>query len=119
MQKYDFYEIAVVGAGAAGSMAAIKAGRPGKSVVLIERNSSLGKKILLTGKARCNITNTASPEDFLERFGRAGQFLRHAFSLFSNKDLMNFFAGNDLTLVPERQGRVFGGLKDIFHGKKY
>ena len=101
------YYIAVIGAGAAGLMAAIRAGRFGKKIILIERNSSTGKKILLTGKGRCNITNTASLDEFIEKFGRVGQFLRHAFSVFFNKDLMDFFKKEGLELVPERQGRVF------------
>jgi predicted Rossmann fold flavoprotein len=101
------YDIAVIGAGPAGMMAAIRAGELKKNVILIERNDSPGKKILLTGKGRCNVTNTASIDEFISRFGRQGQFLRQAFNSFSNNDLMEFFRKHGLELEIERQGRVF------------
>lgn len=84
------YDIAVIGAGAAGTMAAIHARQLEKSVVLLERNDSICKKILLTGKGRCNITNTASIDTFIEKFGKQGRFLRSAFFAFSNENLMAF-----------------------------
>lgn len=103
----DVYDIAVVGAGPAGIMAAIRAGELKKNVVLVERNASIGRKILLTGKGRCNLTNTATIDTFIEKFGRQGPFLRTAFFVFFNQDLMNFFKGSGLALKEERQGRVF------------
>jgi len=103
----DVCDIAVVGAGAAGAMAAIRAGQLKRNVVLVERNSSLGRKILLTGKGRCNLTNTAPVETFIEKFGKQGPFLRTAFFVFFNRDLMDFFKSNGLALKEERQGRVF------------
>ena len=63
----EIFDIAVLGGGAAGSMAAIRAGALKKRVALIERNDSIGKKILITGKGRCNITNIAPIETFIER----------------------------------------------------
>ncbi|OGW76174.1 MAG: hypothetical protein A2Z72_00680 [Omnitrophica bacterium RBG_13_46_9] len=101
------YDIAVVGAGAAGSMAAIRAGLHKKNVVLVERNSSIGRKILLTGKERCNLTNIASIDTFIDAFGRQGNFLRSAFSRFFNHDLIDFFDSRGLKMRIERQGRVF------------
>lgn len=101
------YDVAIIGAGAAGCMAAIRAGELRQRVALIERNSSLGKKILITGKGRCNITNVASLDTFIEKFGKQGPFLRSAFSHFSNKELMDFFESKGLKLKIERQGRVF------------
>ncbi len=101
------YDIAVVGAGASGIMAAIHASRRKKNVVLIERNSSLGKKILLTGNGRCNVTNTASLDTFIEKFGKNGKFLRSAFSAFSNRDLIDFFETRGLVLKIEGPGCVF------------
>jgi predicted Rossmann fold flavoprotein len=101
------YDIAVIGAGPAGMMAAIRAGQRNRKVVLLEKNDSVGRKILITGKGRCNITNSSKADIFIEKFGRAGQFLRTAFSKFSNEDLMNFFESNGLKLKSERQGRVF------------
>lgn len=101
------YDIAVIGGGPAGVMAAIRAGQLNKKVVLIEKNDSIGKKILITGKGRCNITNVAKLEAFIEKFGKPGQFLRTALSVFSNEDLMEFFKSGGLELKIERQGRVF------------
>ncbi len=103
----DFHEIAVVGGGPAGMMAAIRAAELGKDVVLIERNRSLGRKILITGKGRCNLTNSCDMDSFMEKFGRNGQFLRSAFYAFFNEDLMEFFRKNGLGVKVERQGRVF------------
>ena len=104
MQVYD---IAVVGAGAAGIMAALQVSLLKKNVVLIERNRSIGKKILLTGMGRCNITNIADINTFIEKFGRHGNFLRSAFFAFFNHDLIEFFRARGLALKIERQGRVF------------
>lgn len=100
-------DIAVVGAGAAGIMAAIRAGQLKKDVVLVERNASIGRKILLTGKGRCNLTNSAPVDAFIEKFKKHGPFLRTAFFVFFNQDLMDFFKSNGLALKEERQGRVF------------
>jgi predicted Rossmann fold flavoprotein len=101
------YDIAVIGAGAAGSMAAIRAGSLGRRVVLIERNASIGRKILITGKGRCNITNAASIDMFIKKFNPGGEFFRTAFFSFSNEDLMDFFESRGLGMKVERQLRVF------------
>lgn len=101
------YDIAVIGAGPAGMMAAIRAGQLNKKVALLEKNNSAGKKILMTGKGRCNITNSGKIDLFIEKFGKTGQFLRTAFSVFSNEDLIGFFESKGLELKTERQGRVF------------
>jgi predicted Rossmann fold flavoprotein len=101
------YDIAVIGGGAAGAMAAIRAGSLGRSVALIERNDAIGKKMLITGKGRCNLTNTASLDTFIKNFGRQGEFLRSAFFVFFNEDLMDFFRSAGLETKVERQGRVF------------
>ena len=103
----DTCDIAVIGAGPAGMMAAIRAAELKKKVVLVERNDIVGKKILLTGRGRCNITNSAKLDTFIENFGYTGQFLRTAFSAFSNEDLMDFFKSKGVELKTERQGRVF------------
>ena len=103
----ETYDIAVIGAGPAGMMAAIRAGQLKKSVVLIERNSMIGKKLLMTGKGRCNITNTAAIDEFMDKFGKSGVFLRTAFSRFFNEDLMEFFRSKGLEMKTERQARVF------------
>ncbi|MDD5495865.1 MAG: NAD(P)/FAD-dependent oxidoreductase [Candidatus Omnitrophica bacterium] len=99
--------IAVIGAGPAGCMAAIRAAESGKNVVLIERNDSIGKKLMITGKGRCNLTNTASIDTFIKKFGKTGKFFRSAFFTFFNDDLIEFFRAKGLELKAERQGRVF------------
>ena len=115
------YDIAVVGAGPAGIMSCIRAAqfnRPEgsglashsqsqKNVILLERNNCIGKKILLSGKGRCNITNIVALDEFIAKFGRQGEFLRCAFSKFFNQDLIDFFKAKGLQLKIERQGRVF------------
>ena len=103
----DVYDVAVVGAGPAGMMAAITAASNGHKVILIERNSSAGRKLLLTGNGRCNLTNTASLKEFLNKFGRRGSFLRSAFSTFSNQDLIDFFESRGMEFKVEEGGRVF------------
>jgi predicted Rossmann fold flavoprotein len=103
----DIYDVAVVGAGPAGMMAAITAASNGNKVILIERNSSAGQKLLLTGNGRCNITNTASLKELINKFGRRGSFLRSAFSSFTSEDLLEFFESRGLEFKIEEGGRVF------------
>jgi predicted Rossmann fold flavoprotein len=104
MKKYD---IAVVGAGPAGCMAAIQGAQQGNKVIVLERNDIIGRKLLLTGNGRCNLTNSSSLEVFFEKFGKNGSFFRDVFSEFSNQDLMNFFEKYGLKLKEEKDGRVF------------
>jgi len=101
------YDIAVVGAGPAGMIAAIRAGQLGKNVMLIEKNETIGKKLKITGSSRCNITNTASLDTFMEKFGKKGAFFRSAFATFSNRRLMTFFKTKGLKFKLEGNGRVF------------
>lgn len=88
-------------------MAAIRAAEAGNNVILIERNEKIGRKILLSGKGRCNVTNSASIDIFIEKFGKEGNFFRSAFFAFFNQDLSDFFKLHGLELKKERQGRVF------------
>lgn len=104
MQVYD---IGIIGAGPAGIMSAIHASSFRKNVILFERNNRIGRKILLSGKGRCNITNVSSIDDFISKFGEEGKFLRPAFLKFFNEDLIDFFKTNGLDLKIERQGRAF------------
>jgi len=101
------YDIAVIGAGPAGCMAAIRGAQLGKKVILLERNNKIGRKLLITGHGRCNFTNTAPLEVFLEMFGKRGSFYRDIFTKFSNNDLIDFFESNDLGYKVEDNGRVF------------
>jgi len=88
-------------------MAGIRAAELCQDVTLVEKNPILGKKLLLSGKGRCNLTNACDLDSFIKRFSRNGQFLRDAFNKFFNLDLIRFFAQRDLKLKTERQLRVF------------
>ncbi|PIQ91238.1 MAG: aminoacetone oxidase family FAD-binding enzyme [Candidatus Omnitrophica bacterium CG11_big_fil_rev_8_21_14_0_20_41_12] len=99
-------KIIVVGAGPSGMMAAIRAKTIGPDVVLLEGKSILGNKLLLSGKGRCNLTNTEDLQLFLKRFSN-GDFLRDAFKKFFSPELISFFEERGLKLKVERQMRVF------------
>lgn len=86
------YDLIVVGAGAAGIMAAITAARRGKTVLLLEKLSKIAAKLKATGGGRCNLTNTLSNEDFMARFGREGKFMTPALNALDHKALIAFFA---------------------------
>jgi len=89
--KRDNYDLIIIGAGAAGMMAAITAARSGKSVLLLEKLSQVAAKLKATGGGRCNLTNTLSNEDFMAKFGRDGRFMQDALALFDHKALREFF----------------------------
>lgn len=99
--------IIVVGAGAAGLMAAGRAAEVGAEVILLEKMRQPGRKICISGKGRCNITNIAEVREFIGHFGKTGNFLRQAFARFFSDDLLRFFQENGLKVVTERGGRVF------------
>jgi len=100
-------KIVVVGAGPSGMMAAIRAATLGQEVTLLEKKSALGNKLLLSGKGRCNLTNTEDLQYFLKRFSKNGDFLRDAFKQFFSQELISFFEERGLKLKVERQLRVF------------
>jgi len=83
--------IIVIGGGAAGLMAAGQAAEAGSSVLLLEKMTQPGRKICITGKGRCNLTNIADLHDFITHFGKNGRFLHQAFSRFFSTELMDFF----------------------------
>lgn len=101
------YDVIVVGAGAAGMMAAGTASGRGLKVCLIEKNTVLGKKIRITGKGRCNLTNNCDVRTFISSVPTNGRFLYGAASRFAPKDTMDFFEKLGLTLKTERGRRVF------------
>lgn len=88
-------------------MAAISASSGQNEVTLIEKNKHLGRKLLLTGGGRCNLTNVCEPEDLIHHFSKTGSFLRDAFKIFNNNDLVSFFAERGLKTKVEEGGRVF------------
>lgn len=112
MEEYD---IAIVGGGPAGIMAAIAASRNCERVILLEKNSSLGRKLLITGGGRCNITNQKPIKKLLNIYPQKN-FLKHSFYSFTNEDLLSLF---DLEFITEEDNRVFpksGKSSDILEG---
>jgi len=99
--------VVVVGGGAAGLMAAGRAAECGAEVVIVEKMATPARKLRITGKGRCNLTNIAEVTDFLHHFGRSGLFLRQAFGRFFSADLIDFFTRHGCATVVERGGRVF------------
>lgn len=100
-------QIVVIGGGAAGLMAAIIAGREGARVILLEKMNMVGKKMGITGKGRCNITNSADISDFIKNTPGNGKFLYGAYERFSNVDLLALLHEWGLKTKVERGGRVF------------
>jgi len=102
------YNLAVIGGGPAGMIAAGRAGELGSRVVLIEKNNHLGRKLLITGKGRCNITNAEEDvKKFISVYGKNGKFLHSALHKFSNADVINFFQNHRVKTKTERGNRVF------------
>lgn len=99
--------LVVIGGGAAGMMAAVSAAERGARVTLLEPNERLGKKLNITGKGRCNVTNNADVQTLLANVPRNGKFLYSAFSRFDGRDAMAFFASIGVPLKTERGNRVF------------
>ena len=99
--------VVVIGGGAAGMMAAIWAGMDGARVTLLEPNERLGKKVNITGKGRCNVTNDCTEETLLANIPRNGKFLYSALYQFNSQAVMDFFRGLGVPLKTERGNRVF------------
>ena len=102
-------DIAIIGGGPAGIMAAISAriANPDSIICILEKNSSLGKKLLLTGNSRCNYTTSLDLESLINSFGKRGRFLFEAFNSFTNKDLIEFFKSKDILPRYEDDFKVF------------
>ena len=100
-------KIVVIGGGAAGMMAALSAAEQGAQVTLLEPNERLGKKLNITGKGRCNVTNNTDIEGLLANIPCNGKFLYSAFNRFNSADTMNFFEKLGVQLKTERGNRVF------------
>ncbi|WP_405291536.1 NAD(P)/FAD-dependent oxidoreductase [Methanobrevibacter sp.] len=102
----DEYDIAVIGGGPAGIMAAIAASQNSSRVILLEKNSQLGKKLLLTGGGRCNITNLKPIKKLLNIYPQKN-FLKHSFFTFTNEMLLSFFQDKGLDFIEEDDNRIF------------
>ncbi|MGX7243465.1 NAD(P)/FAD-dependent oxidoreductase [Enterococcus quebecensis] len=101
------FDVIVVGAGTSGMMAAIAAATAGSNTLLIEKNKRVGKKLLLTGGGRCNVTNNRPADEIIAHIPGNGKFLYSAFSQFNNYDIMEFFESNGTHLKEEDHGRMF------------
>ena len=101
------YDGVVIGGGPAGMFAAITAARRGSRVLLLEKNDRLGKKLLITGKGRCNVTNNCSAQEVQQNTPRNGRFLFSALAAFPPEKAMAFFEENGCALKTERGNRVF------------
>ena len=100
-------KVIVIGGGPAGMMSAITSAKQKNNVILIEKNATLGKKLLITGKGRCNITSSLEMEDFIKNIPGNGKFLYSAFQNYTNKDIINFLETNGLEVKEERGNRIF------------
>ena len=100
-------KVIVAGGGAAGMMAAVTAARNGKKVLLIEKNEKLGRKLFITGKGRCNITNSADIEDLFSAVVSNPKFLYSSFYSLTNDQVIDFFEDLGVKTKVERGGRVF------------
>ena len=101
------YDLIVIGGGPAGMFAAATAAQRGKNVLLLERNDRLGKKLLITGKGRCNVTNHCTAQEILQNVPRNGRFLYSAMEAYPPEKIMAFFEENGCPLKTERGNRVF------------
>ena len=111
------YDVIIVGAGAAGLMAAVTAAEQGRQVLLLEKMDQAGRKLRITGKGRCNLTNTNPLRDTLPHIGSDSRWVRNAYGRFFNRELMDFFEQRGVELTVERGNRVYpasGKALDIF-----
>lgn len=101
------YDVAVIGGGPAGMLAAGTAASMGRRTILIEKNEKLGKKLFITGKGRCNVTNDAGFDEFMKNIPKNSKFFYSAFNSFTNNDLVQLLEQFGLRTKVERGGRVF------------
>ena len=100
-------KVVVIGGGPAGMMAAITAAENGNRVILLEKMQSLGRKLLITGKGRCNITSSLSMDEFIKNTPGNGMFLYSSFNNYTNGDIINFLHEQGLDVKEERGNRIF------------
>ena len=99
--------VIVIGGGSSGLMAACTAAEKGATVTLLEKNPNLGKKLILTGGGRCNVTNNRAEEEIIAHIPGNGRFLHSAFNQFNQYDIMNYFTSRGIALKEEDHGRMF------------
>lgn len=101
------YDVIVIGGGPSGLMAAASAGLHGARVLLVDKGDKLGRKLAISGGGRCNVTNNRSIDEIIKNIPGNGRFLYSAFSVFSNKDIIDFFENLGIRLKEEDRGRMF------------
>ena len=106
-KEFVLNKVIVIGGGPAGMMAAITAKENKNDVLIIEKNNQLGKKLLITGKGRCNITSSLEMEDFIKNTPGNGMFLYSAYQQYTNKDIIEFLKQQGLEVKEERGNRIF------------
>jgi len=104
-QQLKTFHTIIIGGGPAGLFTAISVGR--SDTLLLEKNSQLGKKLLIAGSGRCNITHAGAINDFFNRYGEHGKFLKSALKEFTNVDIVNFFSKHGLNTVVDKNGKIF------------
>ena len=105
--RVDCYDVVIIGAGPAGLLCGILCGTKGRSVCILEKNDGAGKKLLLSGSGKCNITHAGSIKDFLAHYGDKGRFVKPSLLNFTNADLMDFFEKRHLKTVEASDGKIF------------
>ena len=101
------FDCVIIGAGAAGLMAAIESSKRGKRTLLLEKNTKPGVKILMSGGTRCNLTQNTDTRGIISEFGPNGRFLHSALAAFSNEDLVTYFNQRGLPLKLKKRVRSF------------
>ena len=100
-------KVIVIGGGPAGMMSAITSAEQGNQVILMEKMSSLGRKLLITGKGRCNITSSLDMDEFIKNTPGNGRFLYSCYQEFTNQDIIDFLKRQGLDVKEERGNRIF------------
>src|ERR1700680_3451500 len=101
------WEVVVIGAGAAGLMAALRAAERGQRTLLVEKNRKAGVKILMSGGTRCNITQATDNRGIVAAYGPPGKFLHSALAAFSVQQTIDFFEGEGVATKVEETGKIF------------
>ena len=100
-------KVIIIGCGPAGMLAAISAAKESNEIILLEKNNSLGRKLLITGKGRCNITSSIEIDEFIKNIPGNGRFLYSAFQNYTNQDIIDLIESNGIKVKEERGNRIF------------